>query len=256
MITVRDIYDFIDSPDFAPFSQQQSYDNSGICVGEGSEPVSSVLTSLDITCDVVREAYDKKIGLIISHHPVIFRGLRRLVPYDPAVMLAKSGIAAICVHTNFDSAKNGMNDLLAARLGLEVAEPLTFEEGKPIGYVCKTNFAASAQHMAALCKKRLGCRTVRFTDSVKPIDRVAVCSGSGGGFMDAALRNDCAALITGDVRHNQFIDAVNCGFCLIDAGHYYTENIFHEYFAQRLAAQFPELVIEKADSAPDPVRYL
>lgn len=250
-ITVGDIYDLIDG--FAPFSAQQSYDNSGICAGSRNMTVTKILTALDITCDVVREAAEKGCELVISHHPVIFRPLRTLSPDDPAVMLAANGIAAICAHTSFDSAEGGMNDLLAEKLGLSITEPLTYEDGKPIGYVCELPFECSASHLASICKKKLGCKVVRYTDPQRSITRAAVCSGSGGDLLGAAAAKGCEALITGDVKHSCFIEAKNSGLCLIDAGHFYTENIFHEALAERIAAEFPELVISCSEAMQDPV---
>lgn len=253
-ITVGDIYRLIDG--FAPFSMQQGYDNSGICVGSGAMPVTRILTALDITRDVVCEARAKNCDLIISHHPVIFTPLRRLSPDDPAVMLAAGSIAAICTHTSFDSAEGGMNDLLAERLGLEVIEPLEFEGGKPIGYVCSIAREHSAAELAQLCKERLGCRVVRYTDTDRAVSRIAICSGSGGGLLDAAAEKCCGALITGDVKHSSFIEAHNSGFCLIDAGHFYTENIFHESLAERIKAAFPDIVVIRAEASADPVKII
>lgn len=252
--TVRDIYGLIDG--FAPFSEQQSYDNSGLCVGDMALPVTRILTALDITCEVACEAQEKGCELVISHHPVIFKPLRRLSPSDPAVMLAASGISAICAHTSFDSAKGGMNDLLAERLGLSVIEPLAFEEGKPIGYVCKLADEADCTELAQLCKSRLGCISVRCSDSDRRIKKAAICSGSGGGLLDAAIAKGCDALITGDVKYSSFIDAKNRGFCLIDAGHFYTENIFHEMLAGRIAAAFPELTVIRSKRLGEPICHI
>lgn len=251
MTNVGDIYDLIDS--FAPFSGQQSYDNSGICAGTRTQPVTKILTALDITCDVVREAAANGCELVISHHPVIFRPLRTLSPDDPAVMLAASGISAICAHTSFDSAAGGMNDLLAEKLGLSIVEPLAFEEGKPIGYVCELPSETTADELARLCKQRLGCRVVRYTDTDSRITKVGICSGSGGDLLGAAAAKGCGALITGDVKHSFFIDAQNRGFCLIDAGHFYTENIFHEAFAERIKASHPEVSVIRSEALTDPV---
>ncbi|MCD7741114.1 MAG: Nif3-like dinuclear metal center hexameric protein [Ruminococcus sp.] len=254
MITVGDIYDYIDT--FAPFNMQQSYDNSGICAGERTKQVHRVLTSLDITCDVVREAKKRDCELIISHHPVIFHPLRSLTLSNPAVMVASMGMAAICMHTSFDSARGGMNDILAQQLGLEILDVLEYDEGKPIGYVCKLRFECSAAQLAALCKSRLGCNIVRYIDSQSSISKVGILSGSGGSALGTAIEKGCDALITGDVKHGDFVDASNKGFCLIDAGHYYTENIFHTFLAEKLAEEFPELVINRAESGRDPVTVL
>ena len=253
-ITVGDIYSFIN--EIAPFSLQQSYDNSGICAGSRDMPVTRVLTSLDITSAVVDEAAAKGCELVLSHHPVIFRPLRTLSPDNPAVKLAVKGIAAICMHTSFDSAEGGMNDLLAAKLGFTVREVLDYDDGKPMGYVCKPEKAFTAHTLAEHCKTLLGCKVVRFTDAPAPIDLIGVCSGSGGSCLKAALSKGCGALITGDVKHSDFVAASDCGFCLIDAGHYYTANIFHADIARRLCERFEGLEVVPAESFPDPVQIV
>ena len=250
-VTVGKIYNFIDS--FAPFSLQQSYDNSGICVGSRNMPVTRILTALDITRDVVLEAEEKGCELVISHHPVIFRGLKTLDPDHPAVMLAARGIAAICAHTSFDSAEGGMNDLLALKLGLKIIEPLSFDEGKPMGYVCEMPFECSEEHLAGVCKRALGCRAVRYTKTGKSIIRVGLCSGSGADLIFEAVEKGCQALITGDVKHNFFIDADNLGFCLIDAGHFYTENIFHDFIKEKIEGDFAGVTVTKSERFDDPV---
>lgn len=249
--TVGQIYDLIDS--FAPFSGQQSYDNSGLVVGSRDSEVLRALTALDITNDVVREAAEKRCQLIISHHPVIFRPLKKLDPREPAVALAAKGIAAICAHTSFDSAEGGMNDLLAQRLGLKVIEPLAYEEGKPMGYVCVLPFESSASHLAEVCKKKLGCEVIRMTKAGGSVKRAAICSGSGASLISEAIAKGCDALITGDCKHSAFIEAVNSNFCLIDAGHYHTENIFHEFIAQKLTEEFPTLTVMQSEAFTDPV---
>ncbi len=254
MATVGEIYDYIDT--FAPFSQQQSYDNSGICVGGRDMPVKKVLTALDITKAVADEAALGGFQLVISHHPVIFRPLKCLTAEQPAVALANSGIAAVCAHTSFDSAQGGMNDLLAQKLGLKPLQTLVYEEGKPIGYVCTAAFETSAAHLASQCKKRLGCKVVRYTETPASIAKIGICSGSGGGLWRAAAAAGCQAMVTGDVKHSDFVEAADNGFCLIDAGHFYTENIFHAALAEKLAEKFPELVIERSKAFTDPVSVI
>lgn len=249
--TVGEIYDFIN--EIAPFSLQQSYDNSGICAGSRDMPVSRVLTSLDITGAVADEAAEKGCELVLSHHPVIFRPLRVLSPENPAVKLAVRGIAALCMHTSYDSAEGGMNDLLAAKLGFSVAEVLDMDEGKPMGYVCTAGRSYTARELAEHCKAVLGCKVVRYTECEGSTDRIGVCSGSGGSCLGAAAAKGCGALITGDVKHSDMVAAKDSGFCLIDAGHFSTEDIFHEDIARRLKERFPGLEVSKAESFCDPV---
>lgn len=253
-MTVGEVYDFLDS--IAPFSLQQSYDNSGICAGSRDITVTKILTALDITHDVVDEAERLGCELVISHHPVIFRPIRTVSLNDPAVRLAAMGKAAICAHTSFDSAEGGMNDLLAAKLGLSVQEVLCYDEGKPMGYVCKTENAISSRQLAALCKERLGCTVVQFTPSDESISLAAICSGSGGSLINAAIAKGCGALITGECKHSDLVAARNLHFCLIAAGHFHTENIFHEDLAARLTEHFPDVTVIRSEAFADPAEYI
>ncbi len=253
-MTVGEVYDYLDS--IAPFSLQQSYDNSGICAGSRDIAVTKVLTALDITHDVVDEAERLGCELVLSHHPVIFRPIRVASLEDPAVRLAAAGKAAICAHTSFDSAEGGMNDLLAKKLGLTVKEVLCYDEGKPMGYICGTEKPLTDRELAALCKEKLGCTVVRFTPGEGDISLVGICSGSGGSLLGSAKAKGCGALITGDCKHSDFVTARNRKFCLIDAGHFHTENIFHEDLAARLKERFPDLEVIRSEAFTDPAEYI
>lgn len=253
MVTVKEIYDEINR--IAPFSLQESYDNSGLLVGSEDKTVTKVLMALDITKDVAEEAVKSKCDLVISHHPVIFGGLKYLKPENPAVILATGGVNAICMHTNFDSAEGGLNDILCKKLGLIPDEPLTRENGHPTGYICTLENEVMPTEMAKDIKNKLGNRVVRYIDTGKKMKRVAVCSGSGGSFLPAVIANKLDGYITGDVKHDVFIDAYNHGVCIFDAGHFYTESIFFDELADELTDKFPSLSITQAKSNKDIVSY-
>ena len=253
MTTVNDIYEVINK--IAPFSMQESYDNSGIIVGSGGKEVNRILLALDITKSVAEDAAVNGFDLVISHHPVVFTGLKNLIPDNPAVILSKNDINAICMHTNFDIAKGGMNDILCQKLGLVPIEPLAEENGVSIGYVCDCKEEYMPKALAEKVKKSLGNKVVRYVDTEKPIKRIAVCSGSGGSFLPFAINKEIDAYITGDIKHDVFIDAYNNDICLMDAGHYYTENIFFEFVKNKLTKKYPMLDIYTADSNKDITAY-
>lgn len=253
MVTVKDIYYEIDK--IAPFSLQEGYDNSGIIVGSGEKAVIKILFALDITKSVAREAAEKGCDLVISHHPVIFTGLKNLKPDNPAVILAKNDISAICMHTNFDVAKDGMNDILCERLGLEPVELLAEENGSSIGYVCECEGELMPNALAKRIKQRLGNSVVRYVDTDKPVKSIAVCSGSGGSFLPFVISKNIDAYITGDIKHDVFIEAYNNDICLVDAGHFYTENIFFDFIKNKLTEKYPTLDISTAQSNKDVTSY-
>jgi dinuclear metal center YbgI/SA1388 family protein len=252
MITVENIYRFIDSE--APFRLQQSYDNSGLCVGSQRYEVRRILVSLDCTKDVVKEAFATETSLIVTHHPVIFRPIKRLDFDSTAGLLAAAKISVISAHTNFDSSV--MNDILCEKLGLETLEPLAVEDGAPIGYVCACGEEGVLPfEMARDIRERLGSGVVRYNDEGKKLRRIAVCSGSGGSLLPNAAALGCDALITGDVKHDVFIDAHNQGIVVFDAGHFHTENIFCEYMQNLLSENFPDIDVAISESGRDLLSY-
>lgn len=254
MATVYDIYKAIDAA--APFTAAEDWDNSGILVGN-SRKVRKILTALDITSDVAREAVSVGADLVISHHPVIFKGLKELSPENPAVILAKAEIGAICAHTNVDAAKGGLNSYLCKVLGFNEIEGvcLDYDGDCAIGIICETDRGISCEELGKIIKEKLGCQAFRYTSSQKIIRKIGICSGSGGDFLSGAIKNGCDALITGDVKHSVFISAKNAGFPVFDAGHYYTECIFSGWVKEALALnvnEFQEIEISRAKSDIQP----
>lgn len=252
MTKIKDIYGYID--ELAPYSLQESYDNSGINIFLGDEEIKKAVIALDITSEVAEEAKREGAQLIITHHPVIFRPLKDLNAENIAVRLCRYGISAISAHTNFDSAK--LNSILCERLGLAQKEPLAVENGVPMGIVCETEKEYSPSELAKLIKDRLGNTVVRYNDTgASSISKIAVCSGSGGSMLCDAISKGCLAFITGDVKHDVFIDAHNAGICVFDAGHFHTENIFCEYMQNILSERFPDVGFKTAQSGYDILSY-
>ena len=251
MTRVKDIYDYIN--EIAPFCLQESYDNSGMCIGSEDYSVDKVLLALDCTSETAKEAFKKGCQLIVTHHPVIFHALKKIDLNSVVGFLAASKISVISAHTNFDSAK--MNDILCEKLGLTPCEPLAVENGVPVGYICETEKKFTSKEIAANAKEKLGCKVVRYNDTGKSINRIAVCSGSGGSFLQNALEKKCGGFITGDVKHDVFIDAYNAGLCVFDAGHFHTEIIFCGYMQKALSEKFPDVEFIIGDNSVDILSY-
>lgn len=241
MAQVIDIYKALD--ELAPFSAQESWDNSGILVGCKSSEVRKIMLTLDITCETAREAHEIGADLVISHHPVIFSPLKKLDSTSPAVILSRYNINAICMHTNFDIASGGMNDILCRKLGLVPNKGEVLIESENLGRVCSLSSPSDIPSVAKSVKKALECRVVRYNDTGKKVSRIGICSGSGASYYLDALEKNCDLLITGDIKHHEFIEAQNAGLALIDAGHFYTENIFQETVKAFLLSKIPDLEI-------------
>ncbi|MCM1335502.1 MAG: Nif3-like dinuclear metal center hexameric protein [Bacteroides sp.] len=244
MTTVGEIYDFIDT--LAPFGTQDGFDNSGLLVGDGGDPVTRVAVCLDITNGVIAEARAAGAELIVSHHPVIFHKPARIGRDSPVYKLIESGIDALCVHTPIDMARGGISDLMLRRMGLddenaEVLDPIRPAEGIGYGRVVRLGEETTAAALAERVKAAFGCPFVRYVDGGKAIRTVAVSSGAGNDEIYTAIGRGADALVTGDVKHHGFIDAKNAGLTVIDAGHYHTEIIVCEPLTRRLSDRFPEV---------------
>lgn len=260
--TVREVYEVIDS--VAPFSFAQDGDNVGLLVGEFDAKVSKILISLDITSSVVHEAAKKGAELIISHHPIIYHPLKALSTRNPAVLAAKLGISAICAHSNLDVARGGVNDCLSSLLGIEKSNDYLEEMTKSLvksnifglGNICTLPIEMTSKQLAEKLKAVLGCEVVRYTDRAESIRRVAVCSGSGGYLVDAAIDAGLDGLISGDIKHDRFVAAKNADFALFDAGHFHTERVVLPFLKQILCEKFPRLIVEIAQNSDDLVCYI
>jgi dinuclear metal center YbgI/SA1388 family protein len=238
MTSVKNVFDYIDS--IAPFDSQLQWDNSGILVGEPNRLISRIGVVLDITPQTVELAAARGVELIVSHHPVIFRPQKSFTDESIAYRLAAHGISAICAHTSLDSAAGGVNDVLARALGLKRVEPLvTSESETPLlraGFVPKMR----AVELASVTAQALGgeCYALRYCDSGRMIETVAVCGGAGKDFIDDVINAGIDAYITGDAGHHDFLYAAEKGLTLIAAGHFETENPVVEELAGRLSEQF------------------
>ena len=247
--TVKDIYDFIDS--FAPFDAQCDWDNSGIIVGESFKSVKKIAVVLDITPEAVIHAAEMNADLIVSHHPVIFRATKSFTDSDPAFLLAKHGIAAICAHTSLDVAKGGVNDVLAETLGFKNAIQLTENGEAAIIRIAEID-ETTGEALAKLCTEKLATG-VRIADGGKTIKKVALCGGAGADFIHEVSAAGCDAYITGDVSHHEFLDAKALGLTLIAAGHFETENPVVAAVAEKIKENF-EVQVEII-AQPSPVNY-
>ena len=130
MICVKDIYDFLN--EIAPFDRQESWDNSGLLVGDSAQQVETLAVALDITPEAVHWAEKEGAQLFVSHHPVIFHAQKQFLAQEPAYLLARAGMSAVCAHTCLDVAQGGVNDVLAEKLGLSAVKPVPSGEGAPL----------------------------------------------------------------------------------------------------------------------------
>ena len=242
---VKDIIKVIE--DFAPLSIQEGWDNSGLCVGSPEDDVSSVLLALDCTPELVDEAVSCGADMIVTHHPLIFSGLKKITPEDQvgaAVMKAiKAGISIYAAHTNADKVLEGVSGAMAARLGLVNVQILADEgEGTGLGVVGDFPQPVTPQQAVELVKDRFALKCLKSSRPVNgPISRVAMCGGSGGSLISAAQKSGAQLYISGDISYHNYFTREN--FMIMDIGHYESEIEIVDILFSLIKKNFPTFAI-------------
>ncbi len=254
MTTVHDILTYLET--LAPRSLKRDWDNVGLNCGSKAAPVKKILVALDPFEHVCQEAVDLGADLVVTHHPLIFQPWP-MVTDDAAITrglmnLVRHNISHICAHTNLDCAPGGVNDVLAATLGLESVEPLGAYGGM---MRCGDVPEQTLEQFLGFVKERLHCDGLRYCDGGKPVRKVAVGGGScSDGLYDAVLAG-CDTFVTSDVKYNGFWDAKEQGLSLIDAGHFHTENPVIFMLAEKIAAAFPEIEVKISETHSDCMKF-
>ena len=242
---VKDIIRVIE--EFAPLSLQEGWDNSGLCIGSPEDVVSSVLLGLDCTPELVDEAIACGADMIVTHHPLIFSGLKKIFPDNPvgeAVIKAiKAGISIYAAHTSADKVIAGVSGAMAARLGLEDVQILDEDgEGTGLGVVGNLPEPLSSEEAVKLVKKSFGLKAMRAS---KPVDgkisRVAMCGGSGGSLIGTAMKSGAQLYISGDISYHNFFTRE--GFMIMDIGHYESEIEIVDILFSLIKKNFPTFAV-------------
>lgn len=222
----------------AEFPPEGAYDwdNCGLLSGRSDSEVNVVLVTLDITESIVEQAAQAGAGLILSHHPLMLAPINRITDETAEgrilMKAIENKIGIYAAHTSCDVAKNGINARLAQLFALSGAAPV---EENGLGRIGNLPTEMSAEELAKLTVKTLHTPHVRIAgDTKKRVRRVAVGSGACSDIIPSALRMGADAIITGDTKYHAMLDAVQSGICVIDAGHYPTEIIVRDIFAELL----------------------
>lgn len=239
LATVNDLVKLLE--ELMPSNLAEDWDNVGLMIGRKAKTVKKILLALDLSKEVVEQAVAQKIDLIITHHPAIFKKLKRVVDndwqQDLLLTLAENGIAVYSAHTNLDCVSTGVNDVLAKLLKLDDIEVLDDSNGLGrIGVVEE----AFLEEYAQVVKVALKADYVVVADAGKKVHRVAVCGGAGSDLIDLALAKGADTLVTGDVKYHSAQQAVFSGLNIIDAGHQPTELPVLDKLADRLSLRLVE----------------
>ena len=242
---VKDVTKVVE--EFAPLSIQEKWDNSGLCIGSPEASVTSVLLGLDCTPELVDEAIECGADMIITHHPLIFGGLKKISPDDmvgEAVFKAiKAGISIYAAHTNADKVIAGVSGAMAAKLGLTDVQILEEDgEGTGLGVVGNLPEPMTAEQAVELVKNRFALKAVRTSKPIEgKIERVAMCGGSGGSLISAAKAAGAQLYLSGDISYHNFFTSE--GFMLMDIGHYESEIEIVDILFSLIKKNFPTFAV-------------
>ena len=238
MLTVQQVLDFINER--APFETQLAFDNSGLLVGDPQQEVIGVHFALDLTNKVIDEAMAHGANLIVTHHPVMFSAINRLVEtnYEARLLcrLIRANISLIAAHTNLDQAVGGCNDALAQAISL------TDIVGEGFVRVGTLPQPMTTDELAAHIGHSLGDVVRVMGDPSVVIDKVGMCSGAGADEWHEAAAMGAQAFLTGEVKHHIALEASAAGVVMLEAGHHATEE--PGIFALANALQNSALVVQ------------
>jgi len=266
MTKVNDVYNYLKT--IAPEEMAMETDNVGFLVGTSNSDVKDVLISLDITNDVITEAIENKIDVIVAHHPLFF-SLNSVTDTDlvgkKIIRLLTNGISAICMHTNLDAASGGVNDALAIAVGIadsnRRAEPLSdavcLSDGEivslgRVGYLEET---CSMTEYLTVLKRTLKSNGFKYYDAGRNVHKVAIASGSGSSQWNNAIKSNCDTFVSADLKYHIFLEAKELGINVIDGGHFCTENVVVDVLKDKLNTVFSAVNIMTSKTLDQTVSY-
>lgn len=214
------------------------WDNVGLLCGDENKEIKTVLVTLDTNLNTVKEAISAGADMIVSHHPILLGGIKKidyLMPTGKMLkLLIENDIPVFAAHTNMDTAKGGINDELAELFKLtdaKILEQHTKNTEAGLGRYGKLKAPVSLFELSEITKKKLKTPHVRVSGELDTvISTLAVASGSCSEVIPRAKALGCDAIITGDMKYHNAIDNTENGICIIDAGHYPTECIVMDIF--------------------------
>jgi dinuclear metal center YbgI/SA1388 family protein len=249
---------------FAPLPLQESWDNAGLQVGLTEAEVSGALLCLDVTEAVVDEAVRKGCNMVVSHHPLLFRGLKTisdLTDVQRTVMKAiREGVCVVSMHTNMDNAQGGVNFKIAEKLGLEDA---AFMSPKRVGDVeCGSGVIGTlpepmaADDFVLKVKRTFGVECAMTNELLRrKVNRVAICGGAGDFLLDEAVGLGADAFITGEMHYHQYFGyEQRIQICVI--GHYQSEQFTAEVFRDVIHAKCAGVRTEIVETCTNPIYYI
>ena len=275
---IKEIIDALEI--FAPLPLQDGFDNAGMQVGLTDVKATGALLCLDVTEDIVEEAINQGINLIISHHPLMFKGYKSITGKDyteRCIMNAiKNEITIYSMHTNLDNAPNGVNYKIAEKIGLKNVKVLdpkeymqqessnnTEENNKPSewlmagsGAIGELEEPMTETEFLKHVKKTFEAGCVKHTKLTgRLISKVAICGGAGAFLMEKAVKEHADAFVTGEIKYHDYFYYEN-KILATEIGHYESEQYTKEIIQDLLNRKFPSLRTEMTRINTNPIKYL
>lgn len=268
--TVADVIRFLET--VAAPQLAEEWDNVGLLLGDDQTAIQSVMTCLTLTPDVAEEAVREKAGLVVTHHPILFRSVQKITTRTNEgrmlMQLIRAGVAVYSPHTSFDNGVGGINQWIAEQLGLNTIVPLRPDEGEhsttesgetPIGSGRFGNFSQpmSWTNFHNHLRNQLHIKHYQSVQpNQTPIQRVGIACGAAAEFLQDAHREGCDAFITGEARFHACLEARNLGIGMILLGHYASERPALDMLAKRLSSEFPQMTTWASQEETDPIEWI
>ncbi|MFK7766129.1 MAG: Nif3-like dinuclear metal center hexameric protein [Mariniblastus sp.] len=263
MSTIKKICGFLDS--FAPTRLAEDWDNVGLLAGDPNASAERIMTCLTITPESAQEAIARNADMIVSHHPLPFRPLKRITTDTVASRLLwdliRSGVSIYSPHTGFDSANEGINQTLSQRIGIENPQPLVPIANDPQG-LGAGRFGSLAQEQTLeqfvdLIKNSFDLSGIHIVGKLtSSVNQVAVACGSGGSFLEKARRAKCDTFVTGEATFHTCLEAKANNISLVLVGHFTSERFAVEALAGHLGKKFENCEVWASEQETDPMAWV
>ncbi|HIW87116.1 MAG TPA: Nif3-like dinuclear metal center hexameric protein [Candidatus Onthomorpha intestinigallinarum] len=262
MIKTADIIHYLNEQ--IPETWQEDYDNSGLLCGNTEECCNGIFLCLDIDINNLKKAKNLGCNLIISHHPLVFKSIKRFLPKDnptEALLYAiENNMTIYSMHTNLDAAQTGLNTMLAQIIGLQDFTSFDKNAGeKGFFGIGGTGILPKKMNYSSFLldiKTKLNIHNIRYVPGKEKIlQSVALCTGSGGELLEKAIEAGADCYLTSDIKYHTFLEA-DGRILLADIGHFESESIAKKCLANLISKKFCNFVPLFCDDSPNKIKNI
>lgn len=263
MKKIKDIIRIME--EFAPKTLKEDFDNVGLMVGDRNKEVKKILLALDCTLDVIKEAKEKSVDLIITHHPLIFRKPSSIttdtLTGKKIIELIKNDISLYSSHTNLDSAENGLNETIVNLLGYSTNElievnKMARNDNEGLGRIVRLEDFIKLEDLIEDIKEKLNVKSLKVVKGCEKVKNIAIINGSGSDFFEKAYKKGADCIITGDTTYHYASDYKELGVSIIDTGHFSSEWIVFLEVINKLTDKLQDIEILISTKSEDPYTFV